>query len=72
MKKGDSPKRIPVINTLAVRIDEFLNHLVIEKGFSDNTLNAYGGDLAEFAGFLSEKGIGNDERGPQPPPSTSR
>ncbi|HOO56385.1 MAG TPA: site-specific tyrosine recombinase XerD [bacterium] len=35
-------------------IDEFLNYLVIEKGYSRHTLDAYGRDLAQFTDFLDE------------------
>ncbi|MDA3903680.1 MAG: site-specific tyrosine recombinase XerD [Desulfuromusa sp.] len=36
-------------------LDYFFNFLSVEKGLSVNTLNAYGRDLASYAGFLSER-----------------
>ena len=36
-------------------IKEFLQHLVVEKNFSQNTLDAYKSDLAQFHGFISDK-----------------
>lgn len=38
-------------------LDLFLNYLVVEKGLSANTLDAYGRDLARYLEFLSVKGI---------------
>ena len=32
-------------------VDSFLNHLVVEKGFSTNTLEAYKNDLYQFVEF---------------------
>ena len=40
-------------------ISSFLQHLVVEKGFSNNTSQAYRNDLNQFWGFLQEKGNGN-------------
>ena len=36
-------------------IKSFLNFLSIEKGFSENTITAYGTDLAQFVAFLNEQ-----------------
>ncbi len=36
-------------------IDIYLNHLVIEKGYSSNTVNSYNRDLIDFAEFVAEK-----------------
>ena len=36
-------------------IDSFLNYLKVEKGFSENTLAAYGNDLNQLAGFVEEE-----------------
>ncbi len=38
-------------------VDQYMNYLLIEKGLSDNTLEAYGSDLADYARFLKEQGI---------------
>ena len=42
-------------------IKSFLQHLVVEKGFSRNTLDAYRNDLTQFEGFVKERlnGAGN-------------
>jgi integrase/recombinase XerD len=36
-------------------IDKFLNYLVVEKGFSENTKLAYQNDLHQLAGFVEEE-----------------
>ncbi|MDE2843682.1 MAG: site-specific tyrosine recombinase XerD [Chloroflexota bacterium] len=36
-------------------IEDFLQHLVVERGFSQHTLDAYRNDLGQFADFLKEK-----------------
>lgn len=38
---------------MQTRIDAFLNHLVEEKGYSENTLAAYRNDLSQFLSFAS-------------------
>ena len=40
-------------------ITSFLQHLVVEKGFSNNTSQAYRNDLSQFWGFLQEHSNGN-------------
>ena len=40
-------------------ISSFLQHLVVEKGFSNNTSQAYRNDLNQFCGFLQETRSGN-------------
>jgi integrase/recombinase XerD len=37
-------------------IDEFMNYMSVEKGYSRNTLDSYGRDLSQFAAFLEERG----------------
>ena len=37
--------------------DRFLNYLLVEKGLSPKTLEAYGSDVASYLSFLDEKGI---------------
>lgn len=34
-------------------LKHFIEYLVVERGLSVNTKNAYSGDLEEFAGYLS-------------------
>lgn len=36
-------------------MDRYLEHLLVQKGLSENTLRAYGADLQDFAAFLREK-----------------
>ena len=36
-------------------IEDFLQHLVVERGFSQHTLDAYRNDLGQFADFLKER-----------------
>lgn len=38
-------------------LDLFLNYLVVEKGLSKNTLDAYGRDLAHYLEFLGDQSI---------------
>ncbi|TYO99704.1 tyrosine recombinase XerD subunit [Geothermobacter ehrlichii] len=38
-------------------LDRFLNYLLVEKGLSSNTLDAYGRDLAQYLEFLEQDGI---------------
>jgi len=45
-------------------IDKFLNYLVVEKGFSQNTVAAYRNDLHQLAGFVGEEAA---RRGTIPP-----
>jgi integrase/recombinase XerD len=35
--------------------DAYLEHLVVAKGLSENSLSAYSADLSDFSGFLGEK-----------------
>jgi integrase/recombinase XerC len=42
---------------LPEQTDRFLRHLAATRGASQHTLRAYGGDLAELAGFLEEAGV---------------
>lgn len=37
-------------------LDQFMDHLVLERGLSENTRLAYHHDLSEFLGFLSRRG----------------
>ena len=37
-------------------LDQFMDHLVLERGLSENTRLAYGHDLREFLAFLSRRG----------------
>ncbi len=35
-------------------IEDFLNYLTLEKGYSQNTIEAYGRDLKYFLNFLKK------------------
>ncbi|EME68690.1 site-specific recombinase XerD [Paramagnetospirillum caucaseum] len=39
-------------------VEAFLEMMQVERGASPNTLDAYGRDLADFSGFLAERGLG--------------
>ncbi|NIQ93524.1 MAG: site-specific integrase, partial [Desulfuromonadales bacterium] len=43
-------------------IDLFLNYATVEKGLSENTVEAYGRDLNRYAGFLEKNGIEGPDR----------
>jgi len=49
------------INGLNVPIRSFLNYLRVEKGLAENTLLAYGRDMAKFAAFAAKRGKGVEE-----------
>lgn len=38
-------------------VDDFLNHLAVERGLAENTLVAYRRDLTKYCAFLSKQGI---------------
>src|SRR5579862_7128345 len=42
---------------LNARVENFLDHIASERGFSANTAGAYRNDLKQFLGFLSQKGV---------------
>jgi integrase/recombinase XerD len=42
-------------------LDMFLDHLRVERGFSPNTIDAYGSDIARFNAFLSAQGLSGPE-----------
>ena len=43
------------MQSLELLIDDFMDYLSAEKGYSPNTLDSYAGDLNQFAEFLAEK-----------------
>jgi integrase/recombinase XerD len=45
-----------VLSDLDVQIDNFLQYIDAERGFSSNTSGAYRNDLTQFAGFLRDIG----------------
>ena len=42
---------------MLARIDDFLNFLTVEKGYSKNTIDAYRNDLVQFARFLETQQV---------------
>ena len=42
-------------------IEDFLQHLIVERGFSHHTLDAYRNDLSQFAEFLRQRFNGSSE-----------
>ncbi|PLX75333.1 MAG: site-specific tyrosine recombinase XerD, partial [Desulfuromonas sp.] len=38
-------------------LDHFMNFLAVERGLAQNTLDAYGRDLARYLGFLERQGV---------------
>ena len=38
-------------------IEEFINHLAVERGLADNTLLAYRRDLKKYSAYLEKKNI---------------
>ena len=38
-------------------LNSYFDHLLIEKGAADNTLEAYGRDLKRYVSFLEQKGL---------------
>jgi len=37
--------------------DQFINHLRVERGLADNTIQSYSRDLIRFLGYLDKKGV---------------
>jgi len=58
MVKCSAPTKIKLTSCEAM-LDQFLHYLTVEKGLSDNTLDAYHHDLSRFLDHLQEKGIEN-------------
>jgi integrase/recombinase XerD len=52
-----TPKQQAADLAVDVAIDDYLQHLTVERGLSRNTLAAYGHDLARFAEFAAEQGV---------------
>jgi len=42
-------------------IEEYINYLAVERGLSENTLEAYARDLTQFAEFAAKSVRGSDE-----------
>jgi integrase/recombinase XerD len=52
-KKGGS--------TMEEQVQQFLDYIAVEKGYSNNTLAAYRNDLSQFASYVEPRGAGWDE-----------
>ncbi|TAL46461.1 MAG: site-specific tyrosine recombinase XerD [Salinibacterium sp.] len=48
---------VPIAVTVAVAIDRYLRHVSIERGLSENTVQAYRRDLAKYEESLATRGI---------------
>lgn len=44
-------------STIDQLADQYLNHLIVEKGLAAKTVEAYAGDLATFLDFLKHQGV---------------
>jgi integrase/recombinase XerD len=44
------------VTEMEAAIDEYLDHLSVERGLSQSTVASYRGDLAAYAAFLAERG----------------
>lgn len=44
-------------STVGEQAEDYLRHLVVERGLSDNTVQAYRRDLARYQDFLDSRGI---------------
>ena len=47
------------MNSLKELIEEFLRYLLIDKGYSNNTIESYKRDLLTFLEFIKNKNIDN-------------
>jgi len=50
------PKRKIMSDSIDTLIDRYLEYLLVEKGLSNKTLEAYSHDMADFADFLQNQG----------------
>lgn len=55
--KQQSRKAIMSAELIKTRTDDFLNHILFEKGLAQNTAKAYGRDLKLFASYLEKHKI---------------
>src|SRR5439155_18494463 len=44
---------------IAIDAQRYLDHLAVERGLSDNTLQAYRRDLARYLAFLAKRDVGD-------------
>ena len=51
----NSPEKKTPSSALPPPADEYLEHLLVQKGLAENTLQAYTADLTDFAAFLEER-----------------
>ena len=65
-KKARSPQPSAGEPSLDVVVDDYLQHLTVERGLARNTLLAYGQDLAGFVAFAEDRGV-SDAAAVDPP-----
>jgi integrase/recombinase XerD len=51
-----------VADPIALQVERFLDHLLVERGLSANTLAAYRRDLRRYVAFLRERGVADARR----------
>ena len=42
---------------MQAQVDEFLQFLAVEKGYSPHTISAYRNDLGQFLSYLANEGV---------------
>jgi integrase/recombinase XerD len=52
-----SKTRLDSSQAMQEQVDNFLDHIAAERGFSSNTAGAYRNDLRQFLAFLQDRGI---------------
>ncbi len=55
------PRRFGGLPSLLSCIEEYISYLAVERGLSENTLEAYARDLSQFASFAARANRGDDE-----------
>jgi len=63
---ADEDLRVARRLALDEAVDLYLDHLKVERGLSRHTLDAYGRDLARFAGFVTTRGRADIDEVTQP------
>src|SRR5437016_2311882 len=66
LRAGDEPPGpgaggVATSTDWALPVRRFFDYLISECGLADNTIEAYGRDLREFAALLVERGVGGPE-----------
>jgi integrase/recombinase XerD len=53
------PSAFYFLARVGTMLDQFLHYLTVERGYSENTIEAYHHDLRRFMNYLEQKGIGD-------------